>query len=212
MPARLIFDLDGTISDPAVGIARSFNYALEHFGHRPISEASVSPWIGPPLDHSFRLLTGVSAPEHIAQLVAKYRERYAEVGYSENVLYAGIPEALASLAGAGIELALCTSKRIDFAEAILGMFGLRQYFVAVSGGDIGIQKQQQLAALLAQGAVTTSALMIGDRAVDVESAHANRLEAVGVLWGHGAEEELLAAKPSRLLRQPCELLALRQAA
>jgi phosphoglycolate phosphatase len=207
--AQLVFDLDGTISDPAVGIARSFNYALEHFGYPPVPADRISPLIGPPLDQSFRSLTGSASEGHVADLVAKYRERYAQVGYSENVLYPGIPEALGALADAGIRFGLCTSKRVDFAEAILGMFGLRGHFAFLNGGEIGIQKKQQLAALLAAGEISGSSIMIGDRAVDVEAARSNQLASVGVLWGHGTQEELRAANPSRLLSEPSQLVALR---
>ena len=209
--AHLVFDLDGTISDPAVGIGRSINYALEHFGYPPVPPDRISPLIGPPLDHSFRSLTGSTSEDHLAELVAKYRERYAQVGYSENVLYPGIPEALGALSDAGIRFGLCTSKRVDFADAILGMFGLREYFVFLNGGEIGIHKKQQLAALLAEGGISRSSIMIGDRAVDVEAARSNRLESVGVLWGHGTEEELRSANPSRLLNEPSQLVELRHA-
>ena len=100
-PATLVFDLDGTLSDPAVGIGRSINYALMAFGHPPIDQAEVSQYIGPPLDHSFRLITGSTSALHITQLVSTFRHRYAQVGYCENTLYAGIPEALASLKAKG---------------------------------------------------------------------------------------------------------------
>lgn len=209
--AQLVFDLDGTISDPAVGIGRCINYALEHFGYAPVAADCVSPLIGPPLDHSFRALTGSTSRDHLAELVAKYRERYAQVGYAENVLYPGIPEALAALSDAGIRFGLCTSKRVDFAQSILAMFDLRPCFAFVNGGEIGVLKHQQLAALLAQGEISASSIMIGDRAVDVEAARSNGLASVGVLWGHGTHEELSAAHPSRLLSEPAQLLELRHA-
>ncbi len=82
----LIFDLDGTISDPAVGIGRSINYALQHFGYPIIQDHEVPQYIGPPLDATFHALSGNVSSEHIAALVAKYRERYADVGFSENML------------------------------------------------------------------------------------------------------------------------------
>src|ERR1039457_1455605 len=94
LDAFCIFDLDGTISDPAVGIGRSLNYALQGFGYSPIEESEVSQFIGPPLDQTFESIVGSATPGHIAALVFKYRERYADVGFSENVIYPGIPEAL----------------------------------------------------------------------------------------------------------------------
>ena len=202
---HLIFDLDGTISDPAVGIGRSFNYALTTFGHAPVPESEISRLIGPPLDLGFQLVLGDATPAHLAELVAKFRERYGAVGYAENTLYAGIPEALQQHAAANIPLGVCTSKRADFAERILALFDLRELFAFVDGGDVGISKAQQLAALRASGAISAASIMIGDRAVDIAAARANGLGAVGVLWGHGTEQELRTAKPDRLLAAPAEL-------
>jgi phosphoglycolate phosphatase len=204
--------LDGTISDPAVGIGRSINYALQHFGYQTIHDNEVSQYIGPPLDATFHALTGNASYEHIAALVAKYRERYADVGFSENTLYAGIPEALESLSSRGIPIALCTSKRVDFAESILRLFDLRHHFRFLSGGDIGVHKRQQLAEMLANDFISPQSTMIGDRAVDIDAARTNGLTAVGVLWGHGSLEELTAANPSALLSIPQQLMELRDAA
>ncbi|OIQ90783.1 5'-nucleotidase [mine drainage metagenome] len=209
--AFLIFDLDGTVSDPATGIGRSLNHALRHYGYPPIAEDEVSRYIGPPLDQTFLSLTGSTSREHIAALVSKYRERYAEIGYAENVLYSGVPEALQFLASSGIPIGLCTSKRADFAERILVLFGIRQHFHFVSGGDIGVEKKQQLAALLAGRVISEAAIMIGDRAVDIEAAKVNGLRSVGVLWGHGSPAELQAADPDALLAHPRELRGLADA-
>jgi phosphoglycolate phosphatase len=207
----LVFDLDGTISDPAVGIGRSINYALEHYGYAVISEDEVPRFIGPPLDISFASITGNSSPDHVAALVSKYRERYADVGYSENILYSGVPEALEALVSAGVSIGLCTSKRVDFANSILRLFGLRQHFHFLSGGDIGIHKKQQLAALLSDRTISSTSIMIGDRAFDIEAAKSNGLKSVGVLWGHGSVEELVAAGPSSLLEFPHQLTELKYA-
>jgi phosphoglycolate phosphatase len=192
-PDTLVFDLDGTLSDPALGIARSINHALVAFGFAPISESAVSQYIGPPLDQTFRAITGIEVENTLAALVGKYRERYADVGYAENVLYSGIPEALSSLAAQGRVLGVCTSKRVDFAEKILRMFGLRSHFAFVDGGEIGVHKDRQLRTLVANGTIGVGSTMIGDRAVDVLAAKRNALRSVGVLWGHGSHDELAQA-------------------
>lgn len=203
-----VFDLDGTISDPAEGIGRSINHALTAMGFAALGEDDVSACIGPPLDVSFRRLTNIAEPAAAARFVALYRERYAAVGYAENRLYDGIPAALGALSARGVRLGLCTSKRADFAEQILALFGLRDHFAFVSGGDIGISKADQLRDLLARGAIDARATMIGDRDIDVLAARAHGLASVGVLWGHGSAAELRAAAPDRLLADPVELLAL----
>jgi phosphoglycolate phosphatase len=205
----LVFDLDGTISDPKDGIVRSFNYALAAYGYDTQDENELATYIGPPLDSTFGILTGSDDAELILSLVAKYRERYAEVGFSENVLYAGIPEVLAQLSSnAGVTLGICTSKRVDFAEKILDMFALRHFFSFVSGGDVGIEKWQQLQGLREHGAINQNSLMIGDRYIDLSAAHKNELPCAGVLWGYGSLEELQEHAPAYIFSTPGDLLAL----
>ena len=209
---HLVFDLDGTVSDPAIGIARSLNYALTAFGLEPIPENSVSRYIGPPIDDAFRRIAPSAEDECVVQLVSKFRERYSDIGYSENVLYPGIPEALSYLVGNGCSLGICTTKRVDFAERILKYFGIHELFRFVNGGDVGVQKHQQLKCLLAEGIIDLDAAMIGDRSVDIGAAHANGLRSVGVLWGHGTEAELIEAEAQLLLSSPSQLKELADAA
>jgi len=204
----LLFDLDGTISDPLVGFARSINYALTHFGYEPLELSACANYIGPPIDESFRTITRLTEPNKIKELVGKYRERYADVGFAENTLYPGIPESLATLAQSGVPLAVCTSKRKDFAERILEMFGLRHHFSFISGGEIGLEKWQQIESLLAQGSVSTSSVMIGDRHFDIVAARKNGLSSAGVLWGYGSRAELEKEQPTYLFASPAELSVL----
>jgi phosphoglycolate phosphatase len=120
--------------------------------------------------------------------------------------------ALRAFDAANIPIGLCTSKRADFAESILKLFGIRQYFRFVSGGDIGVRKVEQLASLLANEVIAKSSTMIGDRAIDVRAAKENGLNSVAVLWGYGSLEELRGVSPGALLESPHELLALANAA
>jgi phosphoglycolate phosphatase len=202
----ILFDLDGTISDPLEGIGRSINYALAHFGYEPLKLSELAKYVGPPLDETFKEITGNEA-EYKA-LVAKYRERYGDVGYTENILYPGMAEVLLKLQTANVPIALCTSKRQDFAERILEMFELIHYFRFISGGEIGVNKSQQIKSLLLQGQVSKSTVMIGDRAVDIIAAHKNGLNAGGVLWGYGSQDELLNETPLYLFSSPSELMQL----
>ena len=201
----VLFDLDGTLSDPLPGIARSINYALSYFGYPERDPCEIAAYVGPPLDQTLRSFTEAQSADRVAALVDKYRERYGEVGYSENVLYPGITGALQALRDADVPLAVCTSKRADFAEKILRRFGIRAHFRFVSGGDIGIEKPQQIATLREQRLVGPSTLMVGDRAVDLVAAHANGLQSAGVLWGYGSRGELAAETPRYLFASPDEL-------
>jgi len=204
----VLFDLDGTLSDPLEGIGRSINYALSHFGYQPLALADLATYVGPPLDETFNAITGGRMASEVTALVTKFRERYADVGYSENKLYPGIIEALEALRAANTPMAVCTSKRRDFAEKILTMFGLIQHFRFIDGGEIGTHKWQQIAVLLSQGKVSKSSIMVGDRSVDMIAAHRNGLKAAGVLWGYGSLAELSNEMPARLFSSPSELMDL----
>ena len=203
--SSLIFDLDGTISDPSVGITRCFNHALKCHGFAQVSTEVIQHEIGPPLDQTFRKLTGVTSEAGIGTLISSYRERYSDVGYAENTVYSQIPDALRQFRDRGVKMGVCTSKRADFAERILALFDLGDLFEFVDGGDIGISKQAQLHGLLQSKLIDKDALMIGDRSIDVLSARGNGLQAIGVLWGFGDYQELEAAAPVRILRSPEEL-------
>ena len=145
-----IFDLDGTISDPKVGIARSINFALEchHFERK--DENEIGKLIGLPLDQMYAQLIDATEPSLVSSLVAKYRERYTEIGYAENSLYEGMETSLRFLHSqtTASRLGICTTKPANMAQKILEMFELDQLFEFVSGGVIGIEKHQQLEQLL----------------------------------------------------------------
>jgi phosphoglycolate phosphatase len=205
----LIFDLDGTLSDPKQGIVRSLNYALSAFDFPTCEEDELTVFIGPPLDYAFKQLTQSEDASLISSLVAKYRERYADIGYAENVLYEGIPVVLAELAAEpGTQLGVCTSKRVDFAEQILDMFGIRALFKFVDGGEVGVAKEHQLRQLLSAKKINRNSLMIGDRKFDLVAAEKNCLSSAGVLWGYGSRDELEQYKPALLLSEPKEMLEL----
>lgn len=201
----LLFDLDGTLSDPLDGIARSFNHALSFYGYEELPVSEITQYIGPPLDESFKTITG---KDDISAFISTYRECYFDVGFKENTLYPGITETLAELSNRGIPMAICTSKRQDIAEKILDLFGLEHHFRFVSGGDAGIQKWQQIESLLERGLIDKNVIMIGDRAVDLTAAHKNGLPSAGVLWGYGSRSELEAESPRYVLSHPPELLRL----
>jgi len=115
----LIFDLDGTLTDPLTGIVRCMNYALSSHDHQVKSEQEIRPYIGPPLDVALSDLSGSTDEAHIKELVITYRERYGELGYSENVVYNGIYELLDTLQGQGFRMGVCTSKFEKYAIKVL---------------------------------------------------------------------------------------------
>jgi phosphoglycolate phosphatase len=202
----ILFDLDGTISNPLEGIGKSINYALTQFNYKPLELSEIAKYIGPPLDETFTLITGSETKSKA--LIAKYRERYGDIGYSENALYPGINEALIALSRTGTPMAVCTSKLRSFAEKILDMFNILHHFQFISGGDVGVTKYQQIEFLVSKNKASKSTVMVGDRAVDIIAAHKNGLTGCGVLWGYGSYLELTDESPSYLFNAPNDLIQL----
>ncbi len=201
----LIFDLDGTISNPSKGEHRSINFALASLGYDKVNEHIVSEFIGLPIDWTFQTLVPDADKTRIALLVSTFRKQYNDVGYSENSLYDGIVDALTTLKSKGCRLGVCTSKRADFAEKILEMVRLLDLFSFIEGGDIGISKSDQLGNLLDRKVIEHQSIMIGDRSVDVKAATLNRLDSAGVLWGFGDRNEIVNAKPDLIIEKSVDL-------
>jgi len=202
----LLFDLDGTLTDNYPGIARSIAYALERMGAALPDDATLRRCVGPPLRESFKWLLDSDDPPVIEQAIVLYRERYADVGWRENIVYEGIAEALAELASTS-PLYLCTSKPEIFARRIVTLFGLAEHFAGLYGADLAGRlddKVKLLAHLAGHANVDTgNAIMVGDRSHDIRAARHNGARSIGVLWGYGTRDELagadaFAAKPAEL--------------
>lgn len=203
---NIVFDLDGTLTDPRQGILACFKYAL-HVLHVDIpTDRDLEGFIGPPLHESFSKLFGPSNSARIGQAVSLYRERFAVKGVFENNVYPGINEALAQLRDGGARLSVATVKPRVFAERIVEHFGLARFFDAVYGGELdgtNADKRDLLAYLLkAQSLSPTDTVLIGDRAHDVLAAKANDVFPIGVLWGYGSREELTSAGVGLLCEEP----------
>ena len=164
--------------------------------------------IGPPLSDIFEALLGELTETRMLELVDAYRDRYARVGYAENVLYDGIKPAISALTESGYRLGVCTSKRADYAEKIVDMFNLLRHFDFVDGGDIHIRKVTQIGGLVANSIDAATAVMIGDRAVDIRAASDNRVASIGVTWGFGGRDELESAGADHVVETPDELVEL----
>lgn len=192
----LLFDLDGTLTDPGEGITNSVAYALRCFGITPPPREALHPFIGPPLVDSFQKYYELSH-EDALKAVDCYREYYRDRGIFENALYAGIDELLRDLRAHGYQIILATSKPEQFAIQILDHFGILPYFHHVAGAlmdESRTKKSEVIAhALAISGADPSSTLMIGDREYDVLGAKEFGIPTVGVLFGYGSREELEAA-------------------
>jgi phosphoglycolate phosphatase len=207
---NLLLDLDGTLSDPGLGIARCLQHALSALG-APVPPAQELSWcVGPPLRGTFARLLGNSDPELIDRAIGLYRERFASVGMFENVVYPDVVDGLGQLTSAGHRLWVVTSKPHVYARKILGHFGLSDAFVSVYGSELSgenADKADLIRHVLSAERLEEPPQMVGDRRHDIEAAHANGLPGVGVLWGYGSREELEAAGADQLVEsmgQLCE--------
>ena len=209
---RLLFDLDGTLTDPLVGFARSIQHALTSMGRAAPPAEELGRFIGPPLHDTFRFLLESDDEGLVLEAVELYRERYGTIGLLENAIYPGIADSLEKLAGEGHSLSVATSKPTVFAKQIVDHFELSEFFSAVDGCELdGVRgdKSSLIAHVLERdGLVADEVVMIGDTKFDMIGAKNNGLRGVGVLWGYGSQEELLEAGASECLGEPSELKSL----
>ena len=204
---NVLFDLDGTLTDPGDGFVACVSYALSRLECRPYAHHEIRRHVGPPLEETLAHLLEDRAK--IPAAVAFYRERYASLGYLENAVYPGIEGALRALHSEGMRLFVATSKPTVYAQRILEHFGLERFFAAVYGSELDgtrSNKTELLAHVLDKEAIAEG-VMVGDRAHDVAAALAHRLYPVGALWGYGSREELAAAGATALCERPADLPA-----
>jgi phosphoglycolate phosphatase len=205
----ILFDLDGTLTDPTEGITNCLAHALREMGAHVPTREMLATTIGPPLRDAFRHFLHTDNAADIERAVALYRDRFAPIGLFENTVYEGIEAALAALHARGTQLILATSKPHVYAKKILEHFSLGKYFHAIHGSELDgtrDKKNELIAHIIAtRNIAPDNALMIGDRAVDITGARANGVAGVGVLWGFGSREELAGVSPQALLATPTEL-------
>ncbi len=204
----LLFDLDGTLTDPFEGITRSVEYALNAFGIEVEDRRVLAPFIGPPLVESLTERYGFTMEDAVAA-VAKYREYFAVKGLYENELFEEIPELLSDCRKAGYKISMATSKPTHYARIIAEHFDIARYFDAIHGSSLDgtrITKSSVVAEAVAEEHLDPSrALMIGDRRHDVEGAGEHGIRTVGVLYGYGSREEHEAAGAAYIVNDLDEL-------
>ena len=193
----ILFDLDGTITDSALGITNSVKYALNKLNAPIPPYETLCKFIGPPLLDGFRDFCGFDT-EKAQAAVRLYREYYETTGLYENAVYDGIPEFLRALKEKGKTVILATSKPEKFARLILEHFNLIQYFDYAAGATIDETRNKKdavIAYALKECNITDKSLavMVGDRHHDIFGAKQNGISCVGVLYGFGSLEELTAA-------------------
>lgn len=209
MIKNVLFDLDGTLTDPAEGITKSVAYALNKFNIYVSDLSVLNVFIGPPLTDSFKNYFDFSEEE--AQIALKtYREYFSEIGMFENKVYDGIPKLLKKLQDNGIRVCLATSKPEKYAVEILKYFDLYKYFYFVAGNTMDEQRSRKeiLINYIFENNPNFKAeetVMVGDRKYDIEGGIATGIKTVGVSYGYAEENELETANPTKIANSVKEL-------
>jgi len=212
MKKYILFDLDGTLTDPKLGITTCVQYALQSFGIEEPNLDNLEKFIGPPLVDSFMEFYGFPR-EKAEEGVKKYRERFGDVGLYENEIYPGVEHMLQKLSKIGFRLAVASSKPTVYVEKILEHFHIRQYFKVVVGSELSGERsrkeeviQETLHQLFPDGQIKYDEIyMVGDRSFDVDGARAIHVESIGVTYGYGGIEELKEHKADYIVESVPEL-------
>jgi len=205
----LLFDLDGTLTDPKPGIVGCIRFALDQLAVACPGDVALAGFIGPPLRETFASLMWTAEADPIEKAMALYRLRFAETGLYQNQVYDGVRTMLERAAVSAAAMYVATSKPAIYDDRIVKHFGLAGHFHKVYGPELDGRhdnKAELLAHLLAEERIAPDvAVMIGDRAADVRAAKANGLKSVGVLWGYGSQTELVNAGADILFHTPHDL-------
>ncbi len=209
---NILFDLDGTLTDPYQGITRCISHALVSLD-RPSPPSENLKWcIGPPLKNSFSRLLATEDENLVAEALSLYRQRFGTTGLFENEVYEGIPETLGALQGLGHKLYVATSKPSVFAKRIVDHFHLRHYFHGIYGSELDGTRNDKtsLISYILQRELldVLETAMIGDREFDMIGAKANGVFGFGALWGYGTKEELDASGAHACVSDPGVLVTL----
>lgn len=201
---NILIDLDGTLTDPKLGITSCIRYAMQKLGRSLADEVDLDWCIGPPLKASLAKLLQSDNDELAEQALALYRERFSTIGLFENEVYPNVAETLEKLQQQGYRLYVATAKPTIYAEQILAHFDLAKYFKKIYGSELTgehTDKGELITYLLAQENLdATATVMVGDREFDILGARRNGLQSIAVSYGYGTAEELAQAQPNQMIR------------
>jgi len=209
--STILFDLDGTLTDPKVGITRCIQYALEKMGTGAPDADSLIWVIGPPLKTSFSKILETSDEQILSRALTHYRERFGDIGIYENILYPEIPEALETIRNTGRKIMLATSKPEVYAARILEFMDIMKYFDAAYGSmlDGSLTEKVHLIGhvIVKENLNPENTMIIGDRKHDIIGGKANGIITAAVTYGYGTREELDEAGPDFIFDSMLEAAA-----
>jgi len=208
---NILFDLDGTLTDPKVGITRCIQFSLEHFDV-DIPPMNQLTWcIGPPLRESFSRLLNTSNESILDQALSNYRKRFSETGLFENIVYPEVAPSLRKIKQAGFQVYLATAKPQVFARQILDHFNLSQFFTSIYGSELNgrySDKGDLVAHILeSENLAPKASLIVGDRIHDIAGGKKNGIMTAAVSYGYGTQKEINASQPDIFFDAFSELLS-----
>lgn len=213
MIKNILIDLDGTLTDPKVGITTCARYGLAKVGHPIADDVNIDWIIGPPLKASLAKILNVALEDALAeQALLGYRERFSVTGLFENQVYEGVAQTLQILKNQGFQLFVATAKPTIYAKQILEHFHLAQYFKVIYGSELSGERTNKgdlIAYILQQEQLKPSeCMMVGDREYDILGARRNGIETIAVTYGYGSTEELEQAQPKAQIESFTDLMPL----
>lgn len=208
---NILIDLDGTLTDPKVGITGSARYGLAKIGHAVDENTNLDWIIGPPLKASLAKILNVALDDDLAeQALLGYRERFSVTGLFENEVYPQVAETLSALKQQGYKLFVATAKPTVYAQQILEHFELAPFFCKIYGSELSgerTNKGELIAYILEQEQlIAVECLMVGDREYDILGARRNGMDSIAVTYGYGSAEELAHAQPKARIQSFADLL------
>jgi phosphoglycolate phosphatase len=205
----VLFDLDGTLTDPKPGITGCIQYALSELGYKPPDVNELLWCIGPPLKSSFSQLLQTSDDTLLEEAILLYRSRFSTIGLFENSLYPQIPETLKTIRAAGYQTFVATSKPQIYAERIIKYFDLAPLFDGVYGSELDGNRSMKgdlISYIMEKESLLASTVvMVGDRLHDIIGAKKNNIASIGVTYGYGSREELETHKADLIADCPKEI-------
>ncbi|BBC24471.1 HAD hydrolase-like protein [Pseudanabaena sp. ABRG5-3] len=205
----ILFDLDGTLTDPKIGITTCIQYAIANLGYQPPATTDLLWCIGPPLSVSFAKLLETNDRNLVDKAISLYRDRFSTIGLFENLLYPDIPETLKLIRSEGYQTYVATSKPHVYAKRIIEHFGLSSMFDGIYGSELdgtnSIKSELIRHILDQENMAPAQTMMIGDRYHDVVGAKQNQVLAIGVTYGYGTEAELKEHGVDLLAHSPQEI-------
>lgn len=208
---NILFDLDGTLTDPKEGITRCLQYAMDNLSLPCPAPAELHVHIGPPIRNALSIIMKTEDEELIEEALRVFRVRFSEIGLFENEVFAGVPEMLVALRASSRRLFIATSKPLVFTERIMDRFGLTKYFDGIYGSQLNgtlDDKGELIGHVISSASLSSDeTLMVGDRMYDILGAKKNGCLSIGVTYGYGSEEELRDAGADLICGGPLEIAA-----